>query len=75
MNKQILVKSIGSVAGFLALFSGTIYAAVLSLEYYPDIAVPVIAALVFGWLVGFEYKNRMARRELEIMARLKNGIK
>lgn len=75
MNKQILVKSIGSVAGFLALFSVTIYAAVLSLEYYPDIAVPVIVALVFGWLVGFEYKNRMARRELEIMARLKNGIK
>jgi hypothetical protein len=75
MNKQILLKSVGSVAGFLALFCAVLYVAIWSLEYYPELSAPFLIILLFGWMVWFEYKNRMDRREVEIMARLKNGIK
>ena len=75
MNKQILLSSVRSVAGFLAVFLASLYGIAWGLSNYPNHTIPVIIAGVFLFLVRMEYKNRVAKHEIEVMQRLKNGIK
>jgi hypothetical protein len=75
MNKSILLQSIKSVSGFLAIFFFTIFASIWSLQNYPIIAGPVLILLILSFMIRYEYKNRMEKHDLDVMKRLKNGIK
>jgi hypothetical protein len=58
MNKSILLQSIKTVSGFLAVFLLVVYGILLGLKYYPVIAVPVLIVAIFSWMVWMEYKTR-----------------
>jgi len=71
MNKSILLQSIKTVSGFLAVFLFALYGIILGLQNYPVIAVPVLIIAIFSWMVWMEYKNRKNSYDLKI----KNLIK
>jgi hypothetical protein len=76
MNKQILLQSIKSVAGYLALVSISLIALMWILSHLTEeIGVALIILSAFIGLVWFDYKNRMDKHNIEVMTRLKNGIK
>jgi hypothetical protein len=75
MDKSVLLKSIKSVCGFLAVFFFAIFVCLWSLQNYPIIAGPVLILLILSFMIRYEYKNRMEKHDLDVMKRLKNGIK
>jgi len=75
MNKSILLQSIKSVSGFLAVFFIGIFGSLWSLENYPMIAGPVLIVLILSFMIRYEYNNRMEKHDREVMKRLKDGIK
>ena len=58
MNKSILLQSIKSVSGFLAVLLFVLYGVLLGLQNYPAIAIPVLIIAIFAWMVWMEYKAR-----------------
>jgi NhaP-type Na+/H+ and K+/H+ antiporter len=58
MNKSILLQSIKSVSGFLAVLLFVLYGVLLGLQNYPTIAVPALIVAIFAWMVWMEYKAR-----------------
>lgn len=58
MNKSILLQSIKSVSGFLAVLLFVLYGVILGLQNYPVITVPVLIAAIFSWMVWMDYKAR-----------------
>lgn len=58
MNKSILLQSIKSVSGFLAVLLFVLYGVLLGLQNYPTIAVPALIVAIFVWMVWMEYKAR-----------------
>ena len=72
MNKQILLQSIKSVSGFLAIFFFAIFASVWSLQNYPIIAGPVLIVLILAYMIRYEYKSRIDKQQWD---RFKDGIK
>ena len=75
MNKSILLQSIKSVSGFLAIFFFAIFGSLWLLENYPIITGPVLIVLILAFMIRYEYKNRMEKHDLEVIKRLKDGIK
>jgi len=75
MNKSILLQSIKSVSGFLAIFLLVIYAIALGLQYYPMVTIPVLMLSVFSWMVWLEYKNRKDLHNIRVQKRIKDIIK
>jgi hypothetical protein len=72
MNKQILLQSIKSVSGFLAIFFFAIFSSVWSLQNYPIIAGPVLIVLILAYMIRYEYKSRIDKQQCD---RFKDGIK
>lgn len=58
MNKSILLQSIKSVSGFLAVLLFALYGVLLGLKNYPTITVPALIVAIFAWMVWMEYKAR-----------------
>jgi hypothetical protein len=58
MNKSILLQSIKSVSGFLAVLLFALYGVILGLQNYPVIAVPVLIVAIFCFMVWMDYKAR-----------------
>lgn len=72
MNKQILLQSIKSVAGYLALItvSLTVILWILS-NINEELAVGLVVLSVFVGLVWFDYKNRLDRNLLVTKTKIK----
>lgn len=72
MNKQILLQSIKSVAGYLALLTaGMLLLAFILSQLSPIIGASLIVLAAFVGLVWFDYKTRMDKRTLEAIKRIK----
>jgi len=65
MNKEILLQSIKSVAGYLALItvSLTVILYILS-NINEELAVGLVVLSIFVGLVWFDYKNRLDKNSL-----------
>lgn len=75
MNKNILLQSVKTVSGFLALLSIGLFVMAWGIQNYPVYTVPVLITIIFSYMVWMEYKTRMDKLDREIMKRLKDGIK
>lgn len=58
MNKHILLQSIKSVSGFLAILLFVFYMIIVGLEKWPEVSVPILIIGIFCWMVWMEYKRR-----------------
>lgn len=72
MNKSILLQSIRSVSGFLALWIIVLMTIIFGLNNYPNVTAPILIGGIFFWMVYVEYKNR---KDAEDWKRFKKGIK
>ena len=72
MDKSVLLQSIKSVSAFLAILLFAIFGCLWSLENYPMIAAPVLIVLILGFMIRYEYKNRIEKQQWN---RFKDGIK
>jgi hypothetical protein len=72
MNKELLLQSIKSVAGYLALItiSLTVILYILS-NINEELAVGLVVLSVFVGLVWFDYKNRLDRNLLVTKTKIK----
>lgn len=61
MNKSILLQSIKSVSGFLAVCSIIVMTIIFGLKNYPTATIPVLIIALFSWMVWMEYKTRADR--------------
>jgi hypothetical protein len=75
MDKKILISSIGSVAGFLAIFISVVYLIALGLSTYPNTVLVVLFVAAFAWMIKSEYKDRIAKRNLKVATRINDLIK
>lgn len=72
MNKQILLQSIKSVAGYLALLTaGMLLLAFILSQLSPIIGASLIVLSAFVGLVWFDYKTRLDKRTLDVIKRTK----
>jgi uncharacterized membrane protein len=72
MDKTVLLKSIKSVCGFLAVFFFAIFGCLWLLQNYPMVAVPVLIVLILVYMIRYEYKSRIEKQQWN---RFKDGIK
>ena len=58
MNKSILLQSIKSVSGFLAIFFIILSIAAIAMKYIPYVVIPLAIIGLFSLLVYVEYTHR-----------------
>lgn len=65
MNKSILLQSVKSVSGFLALWIIAMMTIIFGLSNYPNVTVPVLIGGLFFWMVWMEYEKRKDIEDLK----------
>lgn len=65
MNKSILLQSIKSVSGFLAILFIALSIFVAGIKYIPYVTIPLVIVGIFSLMVYMEYKNRKNILEIE----------
>ena len=61
MNYKLLLQSIKSVSGWLAICTIVLLLTVFILENLtPVFGAVLVISVVYGWLVWFDYKNRIS---------------
>jgi hypothetical protein len=65
MNKSILLQSIKSVSGFLAILFIALSIFVAGMTYIPYVTIPLVIVGIFSLMVYMEYKNRKNILEIE----------
>jgi hypothetical protein len=72
MNKELLLQSIKSVAGYLALITVSLIVILYILSNMnEELAVGLVVLSVFVGLVWFDYKNRLDRNLLVTKTKIK----
>lgn len=71
MNKQILLQSIKSVSGFLAILFIGMTVFTYGMTRYPYVTIPTLIIFIFGWMVWMEYNKRSEKFRLDVMKKIK----